>query len=1158
MVDDIKQGGEELHHAPHKPKGPLAAREEEVLEFWNKEGIFEKSLKKDAPKGDFVFYDGPPFATGLPHYGHLLQSALKDALPRYKTMQGYHVERRWGWDCHGLPLENQIEQELGLKNKRDIEKLGVEQFNEAARNAVLRYADEWRRIIPRFGRWVNMDRDYKTMDAPYTESVWWAFKNLYDQGLIYESFKSMHLCPRCGTTLSNFEVAQGYKDIDDIAVTIKLPLIDEPDTSLLVWTTTPWTLPGNAAAAVKPDATYEKVKVTDGFVIALAGKVEGEVIRTFLGKELVGKKYLPPFDYFADELHKHKTHAWKVYAGDFVTLEDGTGIVHIAPAFGQDDLALAQANKIPLIHHVTDEGKFTATVTDFAGLSVKPKGNPRETDEKIAAKLEERGLLFKKEKITHSYPHCWRCDTPLLNWAATSWFVNVQKVKQKVLKQNATVTWVPSHVGVGRFNNLLEGAPDWAISRSRYWGAPLPVWRHTKTKEVRVAGSVEDLLALARRSGNRYVVMRHGDAHSNGDRQWDCYGREDNHVTARGKEQIAQTAKRMKSQGGIDLIVTSPLLRTRETAEIMQKELGLDEKAVMVDERLREIDVGSYDGRPIAEWEAEFATSLEHFTKKVGGGETFVEIRRRTGELLFELERRYTNKRILVVTHEGTGWLLHTVAARMTVDQAAQDLLDPDLYLKRGEARELPFTPFPHNHDYELDLHRPYIDEVSTGDSLNGEWKRVPDVFDCWFESGSMPFASNHYPFNKETFDPKRLFGFGAKGYPADVIAESIDQTRGWFYSLLVLGVALFGRTPYKAVVTNGLILASDGRKMSKKLKNYPDPMGVVEKYGADALRYYLLSSPVIRGEDLRFKEQGVDEVSKKLLMRLDNVRSFYELYAPASQKPAPVSPAHVLDRWILSRLNELVEQSTQGYEGYELDVATRPLGEFVEDLSNWYIRRSRERFKEKNNAEPLATLRHVLYTVAHVMAPVMPFFADDLYRRVKSGDDPESVHLSSWPAAGTVDHTLVADMARVRVAASKGLELRERAGIKIRQPLSSLTIAAVPADPALCAIIAEEVNVKEIKEGSDVALDTELTEELREEGEVRRVTRAGQEARKIFNFNPGDNINGTIVVTGVHNTIVAVRQNEAMIRTILKVNKIETHEDSNAEEPKVTIIPDA
>ncbi len=1106
-MDSKPQGGEEAHRgAEVAKKGPLAMREEIVLDFWNKEEIFKKTLEKPAPKGEYVFYDGPPFANGLPHYGHILASSIKDVIPRYRTMQGYRVGRQWGWDCHGLPVENLVEKELGFKTKRDIEDYGIAKFNAAARTSIMKDVSDWKRIIPRMGRWADMDHDYKTMDASYTESVWWAFKKLYDKKLVYDGFKAMHLCPRCGTTLSNFEVAQGYQDIDDIAVTVKMPLVDEPETSLLIWTTTPWTLPGNVAVAVNAQAAYVKVRTDDGFVVVakdLAAKVLGDDLKIYgeiAGKDLVGKYYTPPFNYFVDQIHKHKTHAWRVYAAPYVTLTDGTGIVHLAPAYGEEDLQLAQKEKIPLIHHVTDEGKFVATVSDFAGLPVKPKGRHMETDTKIVEHLRAKGLLFKEEKINHSYPHCWRCDTPLLNWAANSWFVKVSAIKSKLLAQNKKVQWVPPHVGEGRFQNGLASAPDWAVSRSRYWGAPIPVWRHSKTKEIKVLGSVDELLALVRRSGNKYFILRHGEAKSNVERILNCDNTGENHLTDTGRKQAAAAARALRGKG-IDTIVASPLLRAQETARMLCDQLGIPQSAIMTDVRLSEVGFGDHNNGSVDAWESLFPTLADKFTKAAPGVETYTQVRSRLGEFIFDVDKRYTGKRILVVTHGAPAWLLSEFAAH-TDQKTLATRAHGGSMLSNGQWQEMTFTPFPHNETYDLDLHRPYIDDVVLGDPLRGEWKRVPDVFDCWFESGSMPFASNHYPFNKQKFDPKKFFGLMPKGYPADFIAEGLDQTRGWFYSLIVLGTALFGQSPYKQVIVNGLVLAQDGQKMSKRLKNYPDPMEVVNTFGADALRYYLLSSPVIRAEDLNFALRGVEEVSKKLLMRLDNVRSFYDLYA-AGEHAQSVAPTHTLDVWVVSRLGELIRDTQAGFESYELDLATRPLASFIDDVSTWYLRRSRDRFKTEgaDKQQALAVLRLVLKTTALVMAPAMPFFAEDLYLRVRDAGDAESVHLATWPLPQKIDESLLADMVRVRALCSRGLELREKAGVKVRQPLSKLVVKELSLSDALRAVIADELNVKAVVEDAgmqeDVMLDTTLTPELKEEGMLRDIIRHIQGWRK-------------------------------------------------------------
>jgi isoleucyl-tRNA synthetase len=1098
-------------------KSQIALREEEILAFWGENKIFEKAEAKG--KEEFVFYDGPPFATGLPHYGHILAGTIKDAIPRYQTMRGKKVFRRWGWDCHGLPVENVVEKELGLKIKKDIEALGIEKFNQAARKEVLRYTDDWKKIIPRMGRFVDMENAYSTMDPSYTESVWFAFKSLYEKDLIYQGFKSMHLCPRCETTLSNFEVAQGYKDISDLAVTVKFGLIDEPGTYLLVWTTTPWTLPGNMAVAVNPDIVYVKAE-KDGtqFIIAkekFSLLEEGfKIIEEIHGEDLVSKSYTPPFDYYEEKEIQNKGNAWKIYGASFVNLEAGTGVVHIAPAFGADDLELAIKEKIPIVHHVGIDGAFKKEISDFSGLQAKPKEDHQSSDVLIIKNLASRDLLFAKEKITHPYPSCWRCDTPLLNYAAISWFLNVPKIKDKLIRENKKIKWTPEHLGRGRFENILETAPDWAISRSRFWGAPLPVWQCDQCESRMVIGSFEELLKQTKTSGNTYFLMRHGEAEHNIKNTVSSSENDAISLTPKGEKDVDRAAGELKKEK-IDYIFVSPFKRTRETAKRVAAELNIPDDRIFIDNRLFEIHAGVFDGKPVAQYHAFFSSWDEYFTKRPEGGETLSDLKQRVGEFLYDIEKKYSDKKILIITHEYPGWMLLAVAKGLTPKEALILRGKADDFPRTAEVKELHFKPLPHNQEYEFDVHRPYIDSVVFPCDCGGAFKRVREVFDCWFESGSMPYGQFHYPFDKKQFDPPH-----GLGYPADFIAEGLDQTRGWFYSMLVLGVALFGKSPYKRVIVNGLILGEDGQKMSKRLKNYPDPIDVVNRYGADALRYYLLSSPVVRSEDLNFSERGVDEAGKKIIARLENIFSFYELYKKESVAKPEKSP-NVLDRWILSRFNELLSEMTEAMERYEIDKATRPILSFVDDLSTWYLRRSRDRFKGDNEADKnfaRMTTSFVLREFSKLIAPFMPFTAEHLFLKLKKEGDQESVHLEDWPRGGTIDAPLLSLMAETRRVVSLGLEARAKAGIKVRQPLKSISLSNknILKHKELTFLIAEELNVKEViaaKGKEEVALDTSMTDELRREGLARDVIRDIQEKRKNLSLKPGDRITVTIHV---------------------------------------------
>jgi len=1077
-------------------------------------------------------------------------------------MQGFRVPRRWGWDCHGLPIENLVEKELKLKSKKDIESFGLDKFNEAARASVLRYADEWKKTIPQIGRWVDMENDYKTMDANYTESVWWMFKTLYEKSLIYEGHKSMHMCPRCETTLANFEVAQGYKDVKDISVTVKFELADETNTFLLAWTTTPWTLPGNVALAINPEVIYCKVKTknekgkttlvrpADGFrttknskpeyyILAKVRKdevlkdVEYEIMEEFKGSELIGKKYKPLFDYYAkDDNLENRENGWKIYGAEFVTTEEGTGAVHIAPAFGEDDMNLGRDKDLPFIQHVGMDGRFRDEVKDFAGISVKPKSDDER--ERLAADiaviqyLQEKSNFFVKEKITHSYPHCWRCDTPLLNYASSSWFIKVTDIKEKLLKNNKKINWVPSHLRDGRFGKWLEGARDWAISRTRFWGAPIPVWRCEKCSEIKVAGSVDDIKNSEQKSGNKYFVIRHGEAKSNATNVING-NIANNHfpLTEKGIKQAEESGEKLKDKK-IDLIIASDFVRTRETAEIVADKIGIAKESIIFDERLREGNFGIFEGKNPVEYHAYFSETIEKFNKELPEGETLTDMKKRITELLYETDENRKNKNILFVSHEYPVWMMFAGAYGWTNEMSIKEKEGKPDFLNHAEILELNFAPIPHNKDYVLDLHRPYIDEVEFECKCGSKMERIPDVFDCWVESGAMPYGQAHYPFeNKEEFE---------KNFPAEFIAEGLDQTRGWFYTLLVLSTALFDKPAFKNVIVNGIILAEDGQKMAKRLNNYPDPAHVIEKYGADALRLYLLSSPAVRAESLNFAEDGVDEVRKKVILRLLNVLSFYEIYANESPDVGsqPSDSENVLDRWIVTRLNELIVEVTESLDKYELDRAVRPIGDFVDDLSTWYLRRSRDRFKsdgdDKNNAS--ATMKFVLLELAKIIAPFMPFTAEKIYKSLETQNSKlktqnhnsklksqKSVHLEAWSEAGKIDKNIIEKMETVRNIASLGLDARTKEGIKVRQPLNELRIKNYELGKEFEDIIKDELNVKKITskggEGElSVELDTTITDELKEEGLMRDLVRTVQGMRKKEGLIPQDKINIVIFVS--------------------------------------------
>lgn len=1110
-------------------KSEAAKREEATLAFWEREHIFEKSLAKKSSKGDFIFYEGPPTANGKPGIHHLEARAFKDAITRYKTMRGYRVNRRAGWDTHGLPVELQVEKELGFSGKKDIERYGIAAFNKKCRESVFVYIDLWAKFTKRIGYWVDETKAYFTLDNSYMEVLWHLFAQITKDGLLYKDYKVVPWCPRCGTALSSHELAQGYADMKDLAITIQFELVEDPGTYLLAWTTTPWTLPGNMALAIGKNIAYGKYKKNGAYVIladmrasAVLGN-EWTRIADVSAESLIGKKYRPIYNYaenLAADSEKSKfKNAFQVYAADFVTTEDGTGIVHIAVMYGPEDFNLGRRIDLPKVHIVSPEGKFVSGVDFLADHSVIDE----ETAIKILKDLAARDLLFSKEKHEHSYPFCWRCNTRVVHYARDSWYIRMSDLRNKLVAENKKIHWEPSYIRDGRMGEWLANARDWAISRERYWGTPLPIWRSADGSEQMVIGSIDELKAHIKKSSNKYFVMRHGESESNVENKISANANDPVHLTEKGKNDIRRSVKEFIGEK-IDLLVVSPFVRTLETAEMVRNEMKLDKSVIVIEPELSEYDHGVFNQKPLSDWYAMFpndtATRMKRFENGPENGESLNDLRRRTGSVLYGLEKKYYGKNILIISHGETLWMLDAAAMGAGMEESVNIP-----YPVCAQIRELQFTPIPHNDNYELDLHRPYIDDVVLVSEKGTELHRVPEVMDVWFDSGAMPFAQTAKDRGNES-----LGKFLKKvEYPADFISEAIDQTRGWFYTLLAIGTLAGRGTAFKNAISLGHLLDAKGQKMSKSKGNVVDPWIEINKWGIDTLRFWMYSVTQA-GDSKNYDEKTVKEAARTLSW-FENSAKFYELF---KNIPQTDSTPTAIDHWIQARTEETVSAVTKATDDYRLFDAVRAIGRLFEDLSQWYVRRIRDRVRD-GDAIAIKTLRTTLRTSALLLAPFAPFLAESVYAIVKNSDDPISAHLSDWPGengrlcamnifAKNKNTTLMSKMALVRALASEALKLRQKSGIKVRQPLQKFEITdrSLEGDKEMLELLKEEVNVKEIIFTKNLALDTELTQELINEGDEREFARAVSEARKIDGFLTRDVVRTEVKTEGKHSAALS------------------------------------
>ncbi|MYE38578.1 MAG: class I tRNA ligase family protein [Candidatus Spechtbacteria bacterium SB0662_bin_43] len=1105
----------------------FAPLEEQVIKRWRAIKAFEKSVLLRPKNKRFVFYEGPPTANGMPGLHHILARSFKDVMCRYKTMRGYRVERRAGWDTHGLPVEIQVEKELGFKNKKDIEEYGIAKFNQRCRDSVWRYRQEWEHLTERMGYWVDVSDPYTTYDPLYMESLFWVLSQAFKKDILYEGYRVSPFCTRCGTSLSSHEVAQGYEDVVDQSVFVRFRVHNTQSdtipegTSILVWTTTPWTLPANIALAVGEKIPYAVVEQeNEHFIIAEEQvSVLGDSfkkIRTISGKDLVGLRYDPPFDALRE--HSDTDEAFCVYGADFVTTGEGTGVVHIAPPYGDDDYQLALKHGLPVVHTVNLDGAFNNLVKGWKGK------NAKESDSLIIDALKKRSLLYKKERYKHSYPFCWRCSLPLIYYARHSWFLRMSALKDDLIEANNAINWVPQHIKNGRFGEWLVDVKDWALSRSRYWGTPLPIWRcdAQECDALSVLGSRKDI-AEATKGRNSYILVRHGETakNSKGLFAGDYPESVEYDLLPRGSKVVQKTAEDIQKKGGIDIIFTSPFLRTRQTADIISKQLGGVE--VIVDKRLAETRHGVWEGKSVRLLDEEYPDLRKMFVDAPKGAETFTQVQKRVVRFIQDLEKKYSGKKIALVSHGDPLFLLEKAIQGWTVDETITRL--DALKLSPGAYKVCSYAQFPINDKGDLDFHRPYIDDItfSCKKCDTGVMRREPYLADVWFDSGAMPYASTHYPFQRKQQIEK------GEVFPADYISEAVDQTRGWFYTLLAVSTMVQSPNvttpPFRNGISLGHVLDSKGKKMSKSKGNIVDPILLADKYGMDAVRWYFftVNNP---GDVKRFTEKDVAQAQRTSIALFYNSFLFVRTYAPNETVPSRAPRADsVLERWILIRLGEVALSVATFLDEYDVMNAARTLEDFiVNDLSRWYIRRSRNAFQRPSSSQELRKRARValwvLSETAQLLAPFTPFIAEEVWQSIHN-TQKQSVHWEEWKIRKEMtkqDKTILSSMHSIRLYAQAVLRVRAEHKIRVRQPLSAVILPR-HVSSAFSNLLREEVNVESIvkekyhngswkyDEEHDVGLDIRLTPELKHEGMIRECIRRIQEARKTLGLHASDDI---------------------------------------------------